>query len=300
VSIALLGVTHTAHAQDESLAEALYREGQKLIAQGNVHEACLKFAESERVDAATGTLLATAACHEKEGKVATAWAEYSDVIVMAQRSKEPERERYARTRAAALETQVFRVTLDLPSPPPGTEVTVDARVLGVGVFGTALPLDPGEHRFEVIAPGKSRWTKVFTVPNAAGNPHLVVTLVPMGTTTVATASPGATPWIVTGAAGLAAVITGGVLWGVAAEKGSTAVSDARAATNGAAYANATSEHDSALRLQAAGIVVGGLGLAATALGGVMLGKAWSRGPADGGVHASVRLGPSSLAVVGSF
>lgn len=299
-SIALSSVSHAAFAQDEGLAEALYREGQKLIGQGNVHEACLKFAESERVDAATGTLLATAACHEKEGKVATAWAEYSDVIVMAQRSKEPDRERYARTRAAALDASVYRVTMDLPSPPPGAEVTVDARVLGVGVLGTALPLDPGEHRFEVTVPGKSRWTKVLTVPTAAGSEHLAVTLVPTAPANVAPANGNATPWILMGAGGLAAVVTGGVLWGVAASKGSSAVTDARAATNASEYANATSEHDSALRLQAAGIVVGAVGLAATAVGGVFLGKAWSSAPADGSVHAGLRVGPSSLSIVGSF
>src|SRR5262245_14317965 len=78
-----------------ALAEMLYRQGRQLMADGKVSEACPKFAESYRLDAATGTLLNLAACHEAEHKLATAWLEYSEAVTLARRDKRDDRIRFA-------------------------------------------------------------------------------------------------------------------------------------------------------------------------------------------------------------
>ena len=53
------------------------------MAAGNTAEACARFAESYRFEASSGTLINLALCHEKEGKIATAWAEYRDAARVA-------------------------------------------------------------------------------------------------------------------------------------------------------------------------------------------------------------------------
>src|SRR5689334_18551597 len=78
---------------DLPIAQGLFEQGRTLMGAGRYEEACPKFAESERLDPAPGTLLNLAVCHEKEGKTATAWAEYNDVIAASRRDGNAERQR---------------------------------------------------------------------------------------------------------------------------------------------------------------------------------------------------------------
>jgi hypothetical protein len=151
-------------------AEALFQDGKKLMSAGKYAEACPKLEESLRLDAATGTLLNLAACHEKMGKTATAWSEYSDAVAVARRSGQPDREKAAADRVKALQPALSMLTVTVPAAAqvPGLEIRVDGTALGKGSWGTAIPFDPGTHEVTATATGKRAWrTEVEVGPNGA-------------------------------------------------------------------------------------------------------------------------------------
>jgi hypothetical protein len=151
-------------------AEALFQEGRSLAQEGRYTEACPKFAESQRLDPSTGTLIALALCHEGEGKLATAWAEFTSAEARAKHEGREDRAKLARERAAALQPRLSTLTVDVPpevAATPGLKVKLDGAVIGSPSFGVAVPIDGGEHRLEATATGKEPFETVVTVKGEA-------------------------------------------------------------------------------------------------------------------------------------
>lgn len=176
----LLGcVSSTALAQSETkaaVAEALYRQARDLMAAGNYQEACPKFAESQRLDPATGTLLNLAACHEKQGRLATAWLEYSDALVAARRDGREDRVVYARSRAAELEPKLSRLTLLLApdADEPDLTLELDGASIGRAVLGAPTPVDPGPHVVRASAPGKQAFERTIEIGPIADQQSMTI------------------------------------------------------------------------------------------------------------------------------
>ena len=128
----LLGAP-SAHAQSNSaLAEQLFLDGQKLMQAAKYPEACAKFADSQRLDPAMGTLMHLADCNEKAGKLATAWSEFMDVAALAQKANQADREKFAREHAAILAGKLQKFVIDLPHPPDGVAIKLDSVTLPAG------------------------------------------------------------------------------------------------------------------------------------------------------------------------
>jgi len=151
-------------AAEVALADALYRQARELMAQGQFEQACPKLSESYRLDRATGTLLNLAACHERVGKVATSWLEYSDAAEAARRDGRPDRVTYAEERSRALQPLLSRLTLITLATKPnqaveqdGLEIRLDGALIGPAARGVPTLVDPGHHAVEAKAPGKVPW-----------------------------------------------------------------------------------------------------------------------------------------------
>lgn len=159
-----------AQQTDRVLAEALFREGRELMDKNKVSEACAKFAESYRIDSALGTLVNLALCHEKDGKTATAWAEFTDAAAQAAAEKD-DREAFARRHATSLEAELPRLRMTVA---PATEslasleIKLDGHAIGKAAWSTLLPIDPGDHALVVGAEGKKTYESKIGVPKGAG------------------------------------------------------------------------------------------------------------------------------------
>jgi hypothetical protein len=155
-------------AADQTLAEALFRDGRKLLTEDKVSEACAKFAESQRIAPALGTLLNLAVCHQREGKLATAWAEFSAAAAQAVRAGDADRQAYAQEQIRALEPQLPKLVVVAETPPEGLQVRIDQTTMGQGGLGSPIPIDPGEHQVEAVAPTKKRWSSKVRVAAQPG------------------------------------------------------------------------------------------------------------------------------------
>jgi hypothetical protein len=132
---------------ERAIAESLYDRARRQMEEGQVTAACDSFAESQRLDPGTGTLLNLASCHEAAGKLATAWVEFREAIAALRHDKRADRLRYALDHVAAIEPRLAYVTLSVPESAQGHApvVTLDGRVLGPAAWGVEVPIDAGWH-----------------------------------------------------------------------------------------------------------------------------------------------------------
>ncbi len=143
-SAALL-LTKSAHAETEG--ERLFREGRALMLDGRFAEACPKIQESQRLDPHVGTLLNLAACHERQGKLASAWVEYQKALTSARAEGQTDRTTLAEKRISAIESRVPWLTIEAAAfdGAGGGRITLDGATLDKAAVGTAMPVDPGLH-----------------------------------------------------------------------------------------------------------------------------------------------------------
>ncbi len=152
--------TTSAPAQSTAaIAEQLFRDGRTLMGQGKTDEACEKFASSQHLAPAIGTLLNLAICREKQGRSASAWSLFADAEAEALRAGDKARGAIAHDHENKLAPQLKKVVIEVPTPPPGMVVKLDTVPLPLGALGTEIPLDPGDHELEVTAPGKRPWSQ---------------------------------------------------------------------------------------------------------------------------------------------
>ncbi len=158
-------------AGDLAAAEVLFNDGQKLFDAGKIHEACDKFQESYTQDPAIGTMINLARCHEKEGKTASAWAEYKTVETLASRANQAQRQQYAHDEAAKLEPTLHQLVLNVKFPVDGLDVSRNGTGVGKALWGEKTPVDPGDVLLKASAPGKKTWTQTVHLAPGPGIDH---------------------------------------------------------------------------------------------------------------------------------
>jgi tetratricopeptide (TPR) repeat protein len=243
---AALTAAPSALAQGANLAvaEALFREGRAAMTAGDFATACPKFAESNRIDPKPGTLMNLALCHEKSGRSASAWAEYTEAATLAARAGQGDREKVAREHASALEPTLPHVIIEA-DPTAGEVIAFDDHPIGPAALKTQIPMDPGAHVLRATAPGATPFEQSFQV--TPGGPVQSLTVPALA------AAPIAQPERAAPASGALsrrtlAFVVGGVgvaLAGVGAYFGAEALTEKNAAENGCGPNFCTSAGNSA-------------------------------------------------------
>jgi hypothetical protein len=213
-----------ASSTDVAAAEVVFADAKKLVKEGRFNEACPKFEEAQRLDATPGTLLNLGDCYRDSTppRTASAWGAYQQAGILAGKRDDTARQEAAAQRAKAIEPVLSKVII---SPVPaarlsGLSVTWDGKLFGEGSWGTAIPVDSGEHTIEARAPGKKSWTgKVSVRVNGGTMTVEVPVLAEAAVDTVAppAVAPPPAGWstqrtvgIAVGAAGLVGIVVGSV------------------------------------------------------------------------------------------
>ena len=249
--LALTTIATVASAQpspaDVARAVTLFDEAKRELAANNVDRACALFVDSYRADPQVGTLLNTALCHERAGKTASAWAEFTSVFSLAGRAGQTKRSEFAGAHARALEPKLSRVRFDIQEPAPDLVITVDDAAIAVAAARTtSIPVDPGRHVVRATAPKKLAWETKLVVAPGPSSAQLTVPALAAAPIVVAPAAfapsaadgsngagsepnHGAPPlrtlaWATAGV-GVAALVVGGVTGGLALSSQSKADRD---------------------------------------------------------------------------
>ena len=274
-----------------ALAETLFFTGRGLMEGGRTAQACQKFAESYRLDAAAGTLLNLAVCHEKEGKIASAWGEFRQALAEAKRSNRPEREQLAKDAIARLEPDLPFVTIVVPKEVrvPGLQILRNGVPLLEAAWDTDLPIDPGNNEITATAPDYKPEKKTI---NAIAKQHLSVTVDALELAPIDRPPPPF--WTAKRKVGAASFIGGVVVAGVGAVFGVLTLNEKKTSDNNCpSFDNelrCTSAGSSAMSSAKTDAWVSdfgiGLGAAAMVVGGILF--------ATGGVHEES--GPAPVGV----
>jgi hypothetical protein len=191
----LAGGTSRADAQPDTAtatAEQLFREGKRLMGEGNFAAACDAFDGSCRKAPAVSTLLNLADCREKNQQYASAWSHFIEAGRQA-RSDPSLAAMYesAQRRAAAVEQRLSYLIINVPD---------DARIEGLIITRNGVPVDPaewnrdipvdgGEYRIEGKAPAYEPWSATVKVGSAKDKQSVNVPRFSAAITAPATTAP---------------------------------------------------------------------------------------------------------------
>jgi hypothetical protein len=164
-----LVISSVAAAQSPSVeAEALFRQGKKLMADGKIAEACAAFDSSQKLDPSVSTMLNQAACREKNNQLTTAWG----LFVEAERqtrdktdAKNKSFNKVAKEHADKLEPKLSRLAINVAKPMSGLAIKRNGEDVVSAAWNHPLPIDGGTYTIEASAPDHKPWSTQVTIAN---------------------------------------------------------------------------------------------------------------------------------------
>ena len=162
VATSLFALGHA--AAQNSDAEALFTEAERLESSGKIAEACDAFEASNRIEPRAGTLIRLGQCRENQKHLVSAWSAYKDALT---RAKDPAKRQLAEQRVAALQSRLSYLTVLVPdeSRVDGLVIKRNNKELDAALWNRAAPVDGGVYTISGHAPGHEEWSTTVEVAN---------------------------------------------------------------------------------------------------------------------------------------
>jgi serine/threonine-protein kinase len=170
------GIARTATAQpssNDARADALFKEGTKLLEEGKFAPACDKLAESRSLAPGLGVTMYLADCYESLGKTLEAHDLFRAAATMAHTRKD-KREALANDRAAKLEATLPALVLSVASK--DVVITIDGKDVPASDWASPIFVEAGKHAVHASAAGHKPFDASFDATNGARTPVTVPAL----------------------------------------------------------------------------------------------------------------------------
>lgn len=162
----IVATADRAHAQSAE-AESLFTEGERLMKQGKLDQACEAFEASNRIEPRAGTLIQLGECREQNHQLASAWSAYKDALG---RVKDPRKKAFAQAKVTAIEPRLSYLTVSVAddSRVEGLTLTRNGQPLDPALWNRGIPVNGGEQVIGGRAPGHEEWKTTVIVPVESG------------------------------------------------------------------------------------------------------------------------------------
>lgn len=167
ISLIILSISPAPARAQNAAAEALFSDGERLLKEGKVGEACDAFEGSNRLEPRAGTMVNLGLCREQNKQLASAWVAFKDALT---RVKDPKKKAVATARIAAIEPKLSYLTISVPdeSRIEGLVVTRNGQPIDAALWNRAVPIDGGTYKIGGSAPGHEEWSTTVEVPGELG------------------------------------------------------------------------------------------------------------------------------------
>jgi hypothetical protein len=140
-------------------ADALFREGQRLLKEGKIAEACEKLEESEQLEATFSHEFVLGDCRERNGQLATASGWFVKAADQARATRGyGARERVARRRIAKLAPRLAHLQIVVHHLLDDLVITRNDTALESQAWNQRVAIDGGTYKITAQAPGYRHWT----------------------------------------------------------------------------------------------------------------------------------------------
>ncbi len=192
LSLALLLAAHELAAQEPvpPAEEPLLTRAQKTLAAGRIEEACGMLEKGLALERRFDLLVAAGQCHELMGKTATAFGEYTEASLLAEKEGDTTKQDRARELASKIAARVPKLRIDVLAPRADQIVRKNGAPVPRDDWGKLVMVDPGRYQIDASASGLQPFTSSVDL-GAAGDVQVV--LIPALTAAGAAGAPPLAP-----------------------------------------------------------------------------------------------------------